>query len=74
MLDIGFVANDSSLAPRPSLLYLEAKMSGGNVSWVDKEAMHSFISLKLTRKLVVCRRVERANSSVCGLEKMIHMI
>jgi len=51
MLDIGFVAKASSLKPRPSLLYLEAQMSGRNVSSVDKETMHSFMSLKLTRKL-----------------------
>jgi hypothetical protein len=35
MLDIGFVAKASSLRPRPSFLYLETKMSGRNVSWVD---------------------------------------
>jgi hypothetical protein len=51
MLDVGFVAKGSSLRPRPSLLYLEAEMSGRNVSWVDKKATHSFIRLKLTRKL-----------------------
>jgi hypothetical protein len=45
------VAKASSLAPRPSLLYLEAQMSDRNVSSVDKEATHSFMSLKLTRKL-----------------------
>jgi hypothetical protein len=32
-------------------LYLEAQMSGRNVSWVDKDAMHSFMNLKLIRKL-----------------------
>jgi hypothetical protein len=51
MLDGGLVAKASSLKPRPSLLYLEAQMNGRNVSWVDKEAMHSFMSLKLIRKL-----------------------
>jgi hypothetical protein len=51
MLDGGLVAKASSLKPRPSLLYLEAPMIGRNVSWVDKEAMHSFMSLKLTRNL-----------------------
>ena len=51
MLDGGLVAKASSLKPRPSLLYLEAQMSGRNVSWVDKEAMHSFMRLNLTRKL-----------------------
>jgi hypothetical protein len=52
MLDVGFVAKASSLTPRPSFfLYLEARMSGTNVSSVDKEATHSFMSLKLTRKL-----------------------
>jgi hypothetical protein len=49
MLDGGLVAKASSLKPRPSLLYLEAQMNGRNVSWVDKEAMHSFMSLKLIR-------------------------
>ena len=51
MLDGGLVAKASSLTPRPSLLYLEAQVSGRNVSLVDKEATHSFMSLKLTRKL-----------------------
>jgi hypothetical protein len=51
MLDGGLVAKANSLKPRPSLLYLEAQMSGRNVSWVDKEAMHSFMSLNLIRKL-----------------------
>jgi hypothetical protein len=51
MLDVGFVAKASSLKPKPSLLYLEVQMSGRNVSWVDKEATHSFMSLKLIRKL-----------------------
>jgi hypothetical protein len=51
MLDVGFVAKASSLKPKPSLLYLKAQMSGRNVSWVDKEATHSFMSLKLIRKL-----------------------
>jgi hypothetical protein len=45
------VAKASSLKPKLSLLYLEAQMNGKNVSWVDKEAMHSFMHLKLTRKL-----------------------
>jgi hypothetical protein len=51
MLDGGLVAKASSLKPRPSLLYLEIQMNGRNISWVDKEAMHSFMSLKLTRNL-----------------------
>jgi hypothetical protein len=51
MLDVGFVAKANNLTPRPSLLYLEALMSSRNVSWVGKEAMHSFMSLKLIRKL-----------------------
>ena len=51
MLDGGLVAKASSLKPRPSLLYLEAQVSGRNVSLVDKEATHSFKSLNLTRKL-----------------------
>jgi hypothetical protein len=51
MLDVGFVAKASSLAPRPSFWYLEAQMSGKNVSSVDKEATYSFMSLKLIRKL-----------------------
>jgi hypothetical protein len=51
MLDVGFVAKASSLRPKPSLLYLEAQISGRNVSWVYKNATHSFMSLKLIRKL-----------------------
>ena len=51
MLDGGFVAKVSSLEPRPSHLYLEAQMNGRYVSWGDKEAMDSLISLKLTRGL-----------------------
>jgi hypothetical protein len=51
MLDVGFVAKASSLTLRPSILYLETQMSGRNVSWVDKEAMHSLMSLRLTMKL-----------------------
>jgi len=47
MFDVGFVAKASSLIPRPSLLYLEAQLSGRKVSWVDKEATHPFMSLKL---------------------------
>jgi hypothetical protein len=51
MLDVGFVAKASSLRPRPSLLYLEAQMSGRNVSWVDKNTTYSFMGLKLITKL-----------------------
>jgi hypothetical protein len=51
MLDIDFLAKASSLRPRRSLLYLEAEMSGRNISCVDKEATHSFMSLKLVMKL-----------------------
>ena len=51
MLDGGFVAKASSLEPRPSHLYLEAQMNGRYVSWGDKEATNSLISLKLTRGL-----------------------
>jgi hypothetical protein len=47
MLDGGLVIKASSLRPRPSLLYLEAQLSGRKVSWVDKEATHLFMSLKL---------------------------
>jgi hypothetical protein len=43
------VAKASSLKPRPSLLYLEAQMSGRNVSWVDKEATHCFMILSSQR-------------------------
>ena len=50
-LDGGFVAKASSLEPRPSHLYLEAQMDGRYVSWGDKEAIDSLISLKLTRGL-----------------------
>ena len=45
------MAKVSSLKPRPSLLCLEAQMNDRNVSWVDKEATHSFMSPKLTREL-----------------------
>jgi hypothetical protein len=55
MLDGGLVAKASSLKPRPSLLNLEAQMNGRNVSRVDKEAIHSFISLMLTRNFGTCR-------------------
>ena len=51
MLDGGFVAKASSLEPRPSHLYLEAQMNGRYVSWGDKEAIDSLISLRLTRGL-----------------------
>ena len=51
MSDVGFIAKASSLTPRPSLFYHEAQMNGRNVSWVDKEAMHSVMRLKLTNKL-----------------------
>jgi hypothetical protein len=51
MLNGGLVTKASSLRPRPSVLYLEAQMSGRNVSCVDKEATHSFMSLKLMMKL-----------------------
>ena len=51
MLDVGFMAKASSLKPKPSLWYLEAQMSGRNVLWIDKEATHSFMSLKLIKKL-----------------------
>jgi hypothetical protein len=33
------------------MLYLEAQVNGRNVSWVDKEAIVSFMSLKLMMKL-----------------------
>jgi hypothetical protein len=45
------VAKANSLKPRPSMLYLEAQVNGRNVSWVDKEAIVSFMSLKLMMKL-----------------------
>jgi hypothetical protein len=51
MLDVGLVANASSLTPKPSLLYLEVQISGRNVYRVDKEATHSFMSLKIIKKL-----------------------
>ena len=51
MLDDGLVAKASSLEPRPSHLYLEALMNGRYVSWGDKEAIDSLISLRLTRGL-----------------------
>ena len=72
MLDVGFVAKASSLKPRPSLLYLEAQMSGTNVSWVDKEATH-FHDPKVHKEVGACRRVERASLLICGLERMSRM-
>jgi hypothetical protein len=51
MLDVGFVTKASSLTPKPRVSYLEAQRNGRNVSWVDIEAMHSFRSKKLLRKL-----------------------
>jgi hypothetical protein len=51
MLDVGFEAKASSLTPRPSVFDFEARMSDRNVSWDDKDATHSFMSLKLIRKL-----------------------
>ena len=51
MLDGSFVAKASTLNPRPSFMYFEAQMNGRSVSWVDKEAMHSFMSPKLIREL-----------------------
>ena len=72
MLDVGFVAKVGSLTPRPSLLYLEAQMSGSNVSWVDIEATH-FHEPKVHKEVGVCRRVERASLLICGLEMMSRM-
>jgi predicted aspartyl protease len=52
MLEGGFVANASSLKPRPSLLYLKAKINGQNVSClVDTGATHSFMNSRLTKDL-----------------------
>jgi hypothetical protein len=51
MLDVQFVAKASSLTPKPSLLYLEAQMNARNVSWFDRKATHSFMSLGLITKL-----------------------
>ena len=45
------MAKASSLKPRPSLLCLESQMNDRNISWVDKESMHSFMSPKLTKEL-----------------------
>ena len=56
MLDDGFVAKASSLKPRPSLLYIMARINGRHVSWIDKEATHSFMSPKLTRGLGLADR------------------
>ena len=47
MLDAGFVAKASSLKPMPIM----ARIDGRNVSWVEKEARHSFMSPKLTKEL-----------------------
>ena len=51
MLDGGFVAMAISPKPRPNLLCFEVQGNGRNVSWVDKEAMHSFMSPKLIMDL-----------------------
>jgi hypothetical protein len=52
MLEGGFVAKASSLRPRPSFLYLEAKINGRNVSYlVDTWATHSFMSPKFAKEL-----------------------
>jgi hypothetical protein len=51
MLDGRFVAKVGSFKPRPNLLCIEAQANGRNVSWCNKKAAHSFMSLKLTRKL-----------------------
>ena len=52
MLEGGFVAKASSLKPRPSLLYLEAKIAGRNVSClVGTGATRYFMSPKLAKEL-----------------------
>ena len=52
MLEGGFVAKASNLKPKPSLLYLEARINGKNVSrLVDIGAMHSFMNPKLAKQL-----------------------
>ena len=50
-VDGGFVAMANNLKPKPNLLYIMACINGRDVSWIKKEATHSFISLKLVRKL-----------------------
>ena len=73
MLEVGFAAKANSLAPRPIFLYLEAQMCDRNVSWVDKENAF-FHEPKIYKEVGACRRVERANSSTFGLERMSRMI
>ena len=52
MLEDCFVAKASSLKPKPSLLYLEAKINGQNVSClVYTGATHTFMSPKLAKEL-----------------------
>ena len=50
MLDIDMVAKASSVNPRPSFLYLEARMYGRNFLWINEMATHSFMSPKLIRE------------------------
>jgi hypothetical protein len=51
MLEGGFVAKASSLKPKLTILYLEAKINGRNVSClVDTGATHSFMSPKLAKE------------------------
>ena len=63
------MAKANSLKPKPSLLYIMARINGKHVLWVDKEATRSFMSPKLTRELGACQRVEQANSSRCSLQR-----
>jgi hypothetical protein len=58
MLDVGFVDKANILKPRPNFLYLEAQMSGRNVSWIDKGAMHDFMSIKSHKEVGACRCVK----------------
>jgi hypothetical protein len=52
MLEGGFVANASSLKPRPNILYLKDEINDRNVSClVDTGATHFFMSLKLAKEL-----------------------
>jgi hypothetical protein len=63
MLEGGFLAKVSDFKPRPSLLYLEAKISGRDLSClIDIEATQSFMSSKLAKELDL--RVQKASKSI----------
>ena len=63
MLEGGFLAKVNGFKPRPSLLYLEAKISGRDLSClIDIGAMQSFMNSKLAKKLDL--RVQKASKPI----------